>query len=95
MIPEGLDTGELNSTSISLLMFQVPCNTERAYCHQPGTNPDSVTDTEKLLMIKPNNNLPDQKIEPFFSAVALRTTRPRFFKILSHEMIVQGVDACK
>ena len=50
----------------------------KPYCHQPGTNLDSVPATEKFLMEKPNNTLPDLGIEPraLCSTVTLAATRP-------------------
>ena len=49
-----------------------------AYGHQPDTNPDSVTVTEKSMIEKPHRTLSDPGIEPRTpcSAVALATTRP-------------------
>ena len=45
-----------------------------AYCHQPGTNPDSVTVTEKCLKENPKNTLTDSG--PLAQKSRFATTRP-------------------
>ena len=64
-------------------------NRGRAYCHQPGANPNSVADTEKFLMKKPKKDLPDLGIEPrtSCSAVMLRPLNQRGIKIKAVEII--------
>ena len=60
-------------------MSNVPNDRGRqAYCYQLGTNSDSLTVTEKLLMQKPNNTFLDPGIEPRASrsAIVLAATRP-------------------
>ena len=50
----------------------------RAYGHQPGKNPTSITATECFLMETPNNNLPYPGIElrTSYSTIALTTITP-------------------
>ena len=55
---ESLDYSHCLPT-FSPVMFESSINRVRAYCQKPGANPASEAATEKSLMEKPYNTLPD------------------------------------